>query len=181
MGDDLIIVSDLHLSAGYEPRLGTFDRNEDFFYDEAFARFLAHLRRRAADEGRRWRLVLLGDVFDFLQVDLRRAEVAHDPLDRSEGVTITKLERIARGHPGFFAALGEFAAAGFPVDVLPGNHDIELIRPATQERFKALVGEAAGWPEAAAAITFSPWVYYVPGMVYAEHGHQYDTSEPPER
>jgi UDP-2,3-diacylglucosamine pyrophosphatase LpxH len=173
---DLIVLSDLHLSAGYDPRLGTFDRNEDFFYDKAFARFLAHLQRRAADEGRRWRLVLLGDVFDFLQVDLRRAGRVHDPLDRSEAVTIAKLERIARGHRPFFAALGEFAAAGNPIAVLPGNHDIELIRPATQARFAALAAEAAGRPEAAAAFTFHPWIYYEPGLLYAEHGHQYDAT-----
>jgi UDP-2,3-diacylglucosamine pyrophosphatase LpxH len=173
---DLIILSDLHLSAGYDPRLGTFDRNEDFFYDKAFARFLAHLQRRATAEGRRWRLVLLGDIFDFLQVDLRRTDQAHDPLDRSEAITIAKLERIAQGHRPFFTALGEFAAAGNPIAMLPGNHDIELIRPATQARFAALVAEAVGRPEVAAAFTFHPWVYYEPGLVYAEHGHQYDAT-----
>lgn len=173
---DLIVVSDLHLSAGYDPRLGAFDRNEDFFYDAAFARFLAHLRRRGTDEGRRWRLVLLGDIFDFLQVDLKRAGQIHDPLDRSERVTIAKLEQIARGHPDFFAALGAFAAEGNPVEVIPGNHDIELVRPATQARFAALVAEAVGRPEVAAAFSFHPWVYYEPGMLYAEHGHQYDAT-----
>ena len=173
---DLIVISDLHLSAGYNPRLGTFDRNEDFFYDKAFARFLAHLRRRAAAEGRRWRLLLLGDIFDVLQVDLTRSGQAYDPLDRSERVTIAKLEQIARGHRPFFTALGEFAAEGNPIVVLPGNHDVELVRPATQARFAALVAEAAGRPEVAGAFTFLPWVYYEPGMVYAEHGHQYDAS-----
>lgn len=173
---DLIVLSDLHLSAGYNSRLGVFDRNEDFFYDKAFARFLVHLQRRATNEGRRWRLVLLGDIFDFLQVDLRRTGQLHDPLDRSEAVTIAKLERIAQGHRPFFTALGEFAAAGNPIVVLPGNHDIELIRPATQARFAALVAEAVGKPEAAAAFTFHPWVYYEPGLVYAEHGHQYDAT-----
>src|SRR5437660_938439 len=42
---DVVIVSDLHLSAGYDERLDAFDRNEDFFYDAAFARFLEHLGR----------------------------------------------------------------------------------------------------------------------------------------
>src|SRR5437762_2947362 len=66
-GRDIAIVSDLHLCAGYNERTGAFSRREDFFYDGAFARFLAHLRRRADEEGRRWRLVILGDFFDYLQ------------------------------------------------------------------------------------------------------------------
>lgn len=42
------IVSDPHLSAGYNPRTRGYDRNEDFFYDTAFSRFVGRLRKRAA-------------------------------------------------------------------------------------------------------------------------------------
>lgn len=171
---DIIIVSDLHLSAGYDPRTGTFDRNEDFFYDAAFARFLDDLRARAATEGRTWRLVLLGDVLDFLQVELDRAGDADGTLDTSDAPTVAKLERIAAGHPEFFAALGRFAGAGFPVEIVCGNHDIELIREPVQRRFRELVGEQSGAPEAGRRITFYPWIYYLPGVLYAEHGQQYD-------
>jgi UDP-2,3-diacylglucosamine pyrophosphatase LpxH len=168
---DIVVLSDLHLSAGYDERTGTFDRNEDFFYDGAFARLLAHLRGRAEREGRRWRLVLLGDVFDFLQVDLPGQR---GPLDTGDRVTLSKLSRIARGHPRFFAALGEWVAAGFGLDVMPGNHDIELVRPSLQTRFVELVAAAGGGAAAAERIRFHPWIYYVPGLLYAEHGHQYD-------
>lgn len=168
---DLVVLSDLHLSAGYDERTGTFDRNEDFFYDGAFARLLAYLRGRAEREGRRWRLVLLGDIFDFLQVELPGQQ---GPLDTGERVTIAKLSRIARGHPRFFAGLGEWVAAGFGVDFVPGNHDIELIRPSLQKRFVELVAAAGGGERSAKLIRFHPWIYYVPGLVYAEHGHQYD-------
>jgi UDP-2,3-diacylglucosamine pyrophosphatase LpxH len=172
-GRDIAIVSDLHLCAGYDERTGTYSRREDFFYDQAFARFLAHLRRRAEEEGRHWRLVILGDLVDFLQV--APVDAGEGPVvDTSDRATMAKLARIARGHPELFAALGEFAAAGFPVDVVTGNHDVELIRPAVQRRFVELVCQSCRQPAAADQISFHPWIYYVPGVVYAEHGHQYD-------
>src|SRR5262249_31385079 len=39
---------------------------------------------------------------------------------------------------------------------------------------KELLVDACGEPAAAAGVTFYRWIYYVPGLVYAEHGHQYD-------
>ena len=68
-GRDVIIISDLHMSAGRDDRTGTFDRNEDFFYDGAFGRFVDHLIDRARAEERRLRMVILGDFVDFLQVN----------------------------------------------------------------------------------------------------------------
>src|SRR5262245_46291388 len=101
-GRDIAIVSDLHLCAGYDERTGAYSRREDFVYDGAFARFLAHLRRRAEDEGRRWRLVILGDFFDFLQVERFDAAGAEPAVDTSEEATLAKLARIARGHRELF-------------------------------------------------------------------------------
>jgi UDP-2,3-diacylglucosamine pyrophosphatase LpxH len=173
-GQDIVIVSDLHLSAGYDPRTGTYHRNEDFFYDAAFARFLTDLRARAEKEGRTWRLVILGDLFDFLQVPVREPLLAGGGPDAANGATVAKLERIAAGHPEFFEGLGGFVAAGHGLDIVPGNHDIELVRPAVQERFRALVAESGGGGDAAGRIRFHPWILYVPGVLYAEHGHQYD-------
>lgn len=86
---DYLLVSDLHLSIGYDAQLHAYHPREDFFFDEAFFRWL-----RWADEtcapGRRWELVFVGDTFDFLPVDesvLRaylaaretRAQVGEDP------------------------------------------------------------------------------------------------------
>ncbi len=173
-GSNIAIVSDLHLSMGYNPRTGAYERREDFFYDGVFAHFLDDLQARAAREGRKWRLVILGDVFDFLQVDLNLEGKVAAPLDRSTPTTLARMDVIARGHPEFFEALGRFVAAGFPLDVLPGNHDIEMIRPSSQEHFKRLLVQASGKEEAAAGVTFYPWIYYIPGVVYAEHGQQYD-------
>jgi hypothetical protein len=98
--------------------------------------------------------------------------VAGDP-NPSLAATLVKLERIAAGHPTVFEALGRFVAAGFAVDIVPGNHDIELICRPVQERFVELVARAGNLASADAAIRFHPWNFYEPGMLYAEHGHQY--------
>lgn len=173
-GHDVIIVSDLHLSEGYDPRTGTYHRNEDFFYDAAFARFLDNLRVRAEKESRKWRLVVLGDLFDFLQIETEPHQRERQETDTSGNEAIGKLDRIAEGHPEFFEALGRFVAAGFALDIVPGNHDIELVQPPVQEHFKKLVVELCHQPEAAFDVTFHPWIYYIPGVLYAEHGQQYD-------
>lgn len=72
---NLLIVSDLHLSQGNAQPNGKMDRNEDFLYDEDFANLLLYQqskRQQAAGlgtcEDRPWRLILNGDVVDFLQV-----------------------------------------------------------------------------------------------------------------
>lgn len=170
-GRALAIVSDLHLSAGYDPLTGTFGRNEDFFSDDAFGRFLDHLLARGRREGRRWRLVLLGDVVDFLQVELADEDAAGGAT--ASGTSVRRLDLVAAGHPGFFAALARFLAGGGVIDVVVGNHDVEFVWPAVQARFRQLVAAQTA-ADVAAGIAFHPWVFSVPGVVYAEHGHQYD-------
>ncbi|MBV9792140.1 MAG: hypothetical protein JOZ51_28400 [Chloroflexi bacterium] len=170
-GRDIVIVSDFHMSSGYNRRTGTFSRNEDFFYDAAFARFIDKLIAQATSEKRTWRLVILGDFVDFLQVERSRE---HNGLT-SSGDTVEKLNAIARGHRAVFDALGRFIDAGHVVDLVIGNHDIEFIWPAVQTRLKELIAERAS-TDVAGQITVHPWIFYVPGMVYAEHGQQYDVN-----
>lgn len=169
-GRDIVIISDLHMASGYDRRRGTYDRNEDFFYDGALSRFVDDLLRRATVEPRRWRLVILGDFLDFLQVP----EPKNNPHGlTSAETTVAKLDVIAAGHSTTFAALARFLAAGHQLDFVIGNHDAELIWPAAQQKLKELIQQHAT-AEIIAAITFHPWIFYVPGVVYAEHGQQYD-------
>lgn len=166
--ESLIILSDLHLASGIDPHTQKLTRQEDFFSDSAFAHFVDHLLHRAADEHRTWRLLLLGDVFDFLHVpDPSSAEHNHSLAESA----LEKLDRIAAGHPVFFEALGRFSAAGFPLGVMPGNHDIELLFPLVQQRLVELVARFTS--QAALPIHFYPWIYYIPGLLYAEHGQQH--------
>src|SRR3990172_7794560 len=64
---NLLIVSDLHISEGFMPSSGKWSRNEDFLSDDSFAAFLQYHEERRGD-GLPWRLIIAGDVFDFLQV-----------------------------------------------------------------------------------------------------------------
>jgi UDP-2,3-diacylglucosamine pyrophosphatase LpxH len=152
---DVVIVSDLHLGA-----------HDNSFYDEAFSRFLHHLRGTSAD------LLLLGDALDFLEAR-PRATGARKRIDTSEGAARATLDWIGRRHAPFFAAIGRFAAEGHRVHVVPGNHDVELLRTGAQARFRELVGAASGDRTGAGSVTFHPWIFHVPGLLYAEHGHQY--------
>lgn len=122
------------------------DRRECFRADDAFAHFLEHVRE--ADG-----LVILGDLIDFLNVG--RA-------DTSAASALAKLERVAAAHATTFRAL---ASLPCPISIVLGNHDVELAHPAVRERFRELASEAR--------IDFHPWIYYVPGLLYAEHGSQY--------
>ncbi len=153
---NLLIVSDLHLSEGLNPKSGRFSRLEDFLFDDAFARFLRYheeVKTQSRFGGRPWLLVINGDLFDFLQVVSlpedgrllrtvkgveRRKELCINERDYGLGATAGesewKLKQIAQGHQHFFAALGWFMAHGNHVAVVKGNHDVELHWVKVQER-----------------------------------------------
>jgi hypothetical protein len=159
---ELLLFSDLHISAGAEGAA------EDFHHDEEIARFLDHAAARA----RRLRVIVLGDFLDFLTSEPRTAGPRRP--NTTEAATLGKLGRIAAAHPAVLAALGRLLAAGARVTLVPGNHDIELLRPSTAELLGQLAAEAAGEPAAPEALDVAPWLVHVPGVLYAEHGSQYD-------
>ncbi len=172
-GHSIIVVGDLHLARGHDPVTGKADPNDHFLHDDAFARFLDDVRGRAAKKNQRPRLLILGDFFDFLHVGSDPAAPTAGHPETSDRATLAKLEQIAAGHPAVFAALARFVSAGLPLDIVPGNHDIELVRPSTQEGFTNLLMRFGCLPESKNLISFHPWIYFVPGLLYAEHGHQY--------
>ncbi|HEU0113478.1 MAG TPA: hypothetical protein VFQ80_02315, partial [Thermomicrobiales bacterium] len=166
----IFVVSDFHMTTGHDPRTGAAGHHESFLHDAAFARFLADAQNRAAAAGGSCRLLLLGDLFDFLRVGDAAGAMPERPAN-SEDVALAKLERMAAGHGQTLAALGAFAAAGGSIDIVAGNHDIELTRPSAQAQLRELiVGNDA---DAARSIRVHPWIFYVPGVLYAEHGQQY--------
>jgi hypothetical protein len=79
---------------------------------------------------------------------------------------------VANGGPRglSFSALVRFAAAGFPVTIVPGNHDAGLTLESVRGRLLALL-EASGAPRC--GVIVQPWILHVPGMLYAEHGNQH--------
>ncbi|HIE39198.1 MAG TPA: hypothetical protein EYH30_06915 [Anaerolineales bacterium] len=92
---DYLFISDLHVSLGYDPERRAYHAREDFFFDDAFFRWLQWANGTCPPD-RRWELVFVGDGFDFLPVDL---EMVHryfeardrrwkelDPADRGQAV-----------------------------------------------------------------------------------------------
>ncbi len=153
----LVIVSDLHLGGGLQA--GSWGRgfSDEFADDHEFADFLGWLSAR-----RECRLVFLGDAFDFLRVPVTGARTGL--FARSDAEAVAQLDMIAAAHPAVVRALSAALAAGVRVDFVSGNHDAELIRPAVRERLCTLLGAAVG---------FVSWILYIPGVLYAEHGHHH--------
>jgi UDP-2,3-diacylglucosamine pyrophosphatase LpxH len=154
----IVIVSDLHMAAPGGPVA------DPFAEDEAFAALLASLARDAVPT----RLVLLGDTFD-LVLAAGAPTRPHDPVTAA----VDALEKAAEAHPRVLASLGAFAAAGHAVEIVPGNHDVELLRPPVQQRLRELVAKSGGDAPRLEGLAFRPWIVHVPGVLYAEHGQQH--------
>lgn len=186
---NIAIVSDLHLSQGRSPLTKRFDRNEDFFFDGKFDRFLLYLEKEASRRSRNWRLIIAGDMVDFLQVtrrprdsqfELRTSEKRYG-LGTSPDKTVWKLKAIMNGHRIFFRALGRFVSSGNKCTMITGNHDIEWTMAEVQKAFVEEIarkyipgGGGAAKEVVSGQIEFCPWFFYEPGLAWVEHGNQYD-------
>ena len=53
--------------------------------------------------------------------------------------------------------------------MVAGNHDLDLVRPAVGQRLRWHLGVAASDDR----VRIWPWLYVVPGVLYAEHGNQH--------
>jgi UDP-2,3-diacylglucosamine pyrophosphatase LpxH len=142
----LIVLSDLHLGAP-----GGRDGGA------ACAAFLASM---VWPDAHNIRLLFLGDMFE-----LRDHHAASDASATDEVRAIQTLDALASQHPSFFAALAVCLRSGCELDIVPGNHDMPLARPNVH-------GYLASLLDAADRITVHPWLFTIPGLLLAEHGHQ---------
>ncbi len=131
-----------------------------------------------------------GDMFDFLQVlvrptpdefaayGIRKADLQPKyGLRSSEAASVFQADKIIDGHPGFFSALALFLAEGHLVNIIKGNHDVQLFWESVRERIVCRL--EAFLPEARREsvrknLQFLPWFFYVPGLLFVEHGNQYE-------
>lgn len=185
-----LIISDLHLQEAEKNPVGRL-----FYFDQEFLDFLRHYRMFYEGQ-RRWKLIIAGDFIEFYHRIHERPD-PNDKLLRGAQLTKTdfkfypgtewqksvwKLDRIARSHQLLFIALARFILEGNEIYILRGNHDLEFFWPQIQDYFRLLVAEfhpsEKSYPDtkdaAMARIHFVPWFYLEPGLVYVEHGHQYD-------
>lgn len=184
MPHNLLVLSDVHLGSDLvehvRPDLG--GQPSPGSRRDAELSALLHWYRERRIGGAPWRLVIAGDLVDFvgmsvspascqLSTELNDEERRHG-LGSSVDHTLAKLRRVAEHHHQVFAALARFVAAGNTLVIVRGNHDVDFHWEPVQAEFRALL--AAHAPVAADEIEFADWFYYEEGLVYIEHGHQYD-------
>ncbi|HUT52733.1 MAG TPA: hypothetical protein VM658_05025 [bacterium] len=185
---NLIILSDAHMGDKQ-----TMERNAASRASQA--RELEHLfdyyRENRVDD-KPWRLVIAGDLLDFVEVtalpsedELKEAGIKLNRNRRKYGLAGTpresawKLGRIVTDNRPVFASLAAFIMAGNELFIISGNHDVNWIFPEVREKFLELLAGLA--PEGdqvreaiASRVRFNPWFYYEPGELWVEHGHQFD-------
>jgi hypothetical protein len=181
---NLLAVSDIHLGSDLKPGL-KYDRPRSA--DPALVSFLEwHAAHRPA--GKPWRLILNGDIVDFVAITLVpeqeafsiSAEERELGLAPSEPKCVWKLRRTAERHPAVFDALAKFIQKGNSIHIIRGNHDAEWRWPAVQAEFRRILLERLGLTSSASrrrferVIEFHAWFYLEPGFFYAEHGHAHD-------
>jgi UDP-2,3-diacylglucosamine pyrophosphatase LpxH len=192
---NILVVSDLHFGEELLPGATSDRRHAVELGEQAFKDFLAyHASRRLG--GRPWRLVIAGDLFDFMSVFVpgspaapaKSADERRYGLSRTADAGVFRLQRICENHRALLAAMVRFAAAGHYIDMIVGNHDIELLEaPVVDELERQLRisatsvasgtggNLAVGQLDAALSrIRVVPWFVYVPGVAWIEHGHVYD-------
>ncbi len=135
--------------------------------------------------GQPWRLVIGGDFIDFTGMsvppgegerganftELTGEELSHG-LGGAADHALAKLRLVMTHHAAVMDALARFIAAGHELMIVPGNHDADWHWDDVQVEFRRSLALSAGVH--AERIQFSPWFYYEEGLIYLEHGHQYD-------
>jgi UDP-2,3-diacylglucosamine pyrophosphatase LpxH len=178
---NLLAISDLHLGCDLKPA-ARLDKPRST--DAPLSSFIDwHATHR--EDGKPWRLILNGDIVDFVTITL----VPQGPVpfqisaeERALGLSPTgpkcvwKLRRTAERHPLVFDALARFVQKGNSVHIIRGNHDSEWRWPAVQEEFRCILAERSGAPRRKIdrLVEFHDWFYLEPGFFYAEHGHAHD-------
>lgn len=175
------IVSDMHLCEAQpiNPKFPLWKKykTREFFFDEVFKDFLAHLEARA--KGGEIELILNGDIFDFDSV----TQLPEHPyfrmswLEKLRGLypqeekSKFKIETILEAHDGWVKALRDFIFKGHRAIFIIGNHDLELHYPEVQ----AAIIEALDLPpDLQEKVRFCEWFYISNQDTLIEHGNQYD-------
>ena len=103
----------------------------------------------------------------------RRAPLRPRPQQRARACSACAAS--ARTSATLLADMARFAAAGHTIDIIVGNHDVELLAPEVVRRARSphpRRGRQRRSPPA--RIRVVPWFVYVPGIAWIEHGHVYD-------
>jgi len=189
-----ILLSDVHLGADLvqHTRPWTADRLREVpRIDHELGTMLDHYRQHS-DPERPWCLVIAGDFVDLTGMSIGAAgcdlsvltadELEHG-LGSSQDHVVAKLQAVALRHDLLFRKLARFVDAGHSLVLIRGNHDVELYWEAAQRTFLHALLERSDFSQDTAGreafsqrVEFHHWFYYEQGLLYVEHGHQYDAS-----
>ncbi len=197
-GHNILVVTDIHLGEMLKDRSRIAYLKASTVQDREFCDLLEHYQANSPGD-RPWRLILGGDVIDFLQVNvapkrsLAKEKYGFDVsgkerklgLENTSAKVRWKLHRVMDRHRLFFTYLADFIGRGNEVVVIRGNHDAEFfwtdVHQALRDRLAHIYfGEefSEDREETPAdfkqRIQFNPWFYYEPGVIWLEHGHQHD-------
>ncbi|MGM0574373.1 MAG: hypothetical protein ACQEXJ_01385 [Myxococcota bacterium] len=180
---EYVVLSDVHLTEvevspipGWWPYKSPSARQDDLLVD-----FLGFLERKRPAAFARTHVVLNGDTWDFDSVYSAPADADAPPegMPTTVAGSVWKARRLVRDHPRFVAGLARFLARGNQVTFVLGNHDREFAFPEVQEVLLRALAAAAPpgcGGRVADSVAFEPWFFYVPGVMFVEHGQQYDTT-----
>lgn len=191
-----LVISDLHLGEDLSATANEADRLHIQIVERQLISFLRYYARRRED-GRAWRLIINGDMVDFLTVGVfpghpefadQKANLGEHEfgLGRTPAVAVVKMKMVIKRHIDVFRAMARFLSRGNRVEIISGNHDTEFCWKGTQDALTDGVGEAwESMPESTrpgaqkasevtSGIQFHQWFFHEPGVLWVEHGHQYD-------
>jgi len=161
----IVLASDLHLGCRH------LDEDDDLVAGSVHERDVALGRWLEAlvVQHHHFELTLLGDTFALTEV--RAAPEHRGTADSPMREASEALECVLSSHPIMVRALAELARSSI-VRFVAGDHDVELSAAALQRRVRAQM-ERASRTHTWKNVVFEPWIYFVPGLLYAEHGNQY--------
>lgn len=181
---NLLVLSDVHLGSELvfhvrpnAPRRTALSERRD----RDLAALLDWYREQPVGE-KPWRLLIGGDFIDFAGMSVMTpgegihtqptAEELVHGLGGAEDHALAKLRLVLRHHELVMRALAAFVAAGNDLVIVRGNHDVDWHWEQVQDEFRRGLAEHARVDSK--QIEFAPWFYYEEGLIYLEHGHQYD-------
>ncbi|MEO6940844.1 MAG: hypothetical protein ABI444_12025 [Candidatus Kapaibacterium sp.] len=171
-GDDIVIISDLHIGSGLG-RSSNFTGSENFFADDALARLLENIV--SSSKTAMPTLVINGDFIDYLRICIfpdtpeamtewlealqllgmsqftdtkmlaQTVEVEAKEkygLKTNDFKSVWKLHVAAMGHPDVFKALADWLIAGRKIIVVKGNHDLEWFWLQCRNYLRLLLAES---------------------------------------
>ena len=180
---NILVVSDLHFGEELLPGASTERRQRRRARRARRSGVPALPRRRAGVDGRPWRLVIAGDLFDFMSVVIpappdapgavrRRAPLRPRPRHRAG---VVRMRRDLREPPA--AARRHGRGSPPPATRSTSSSATTTSSCSTPEVVAELERQLRARRRrrrAAARIRVVPWFVYVPGVAWIEHGHVYD-------